>query len=100
VSDLSARRQIRWLKLRLLGTASNRDAVGALVRVHAGGKTLTRYQDGKSGYLSQSVMPLYFGLGDATTIEKIEVTWPSGKTETVTRGLAMNRLLTLKEPAN
>lgn len=100
VSDLSTRRPIRWLKLRLVGTASNRDAVGAIVRVHAGGKMFTRYQDGKSGYLSQSVMPLYYGLGDATTLDKIEITWPSGKKETVTRGLAMNRLLTLKEPTN
>jgi hypothetical protein len=100
VSDLSARRQIRWLKLRLVGTGSNHDAVGTLVRVHAGGRTFTRWQDGKSGYLSQSVMPLYFGLGDATAIDKIEVTWPSGKAETVTRDLAINRLLILKEPAN
>jgi hypothetical protein len=100
VSDLSARRQIHWLKVRLVGTVSNRDAVGALVRVHAGGKVFTRYQDGKSGYLSQSVMPLYYGLGDATTIEKIEVTWPNGMKETVTRGLAINRLLTLNEAAD
>ena len=100
ISNLSARRQIRWLKVRLVGTASNRDAVGALVRVHAGGRTFTRWQDGKSGYLSQSVMPLYFGLGEATAIDKIEITWPSGKMETVTRELAVNRLLTLKEPAN
>ena len=105
ISDLSARRQIRWLKLKLVGTASNRDAVGALVRVHAGGRKFTRWQDGKSGYLAQSVMPLYFGLGEATTVDKIEITWPSGKTETVTRDASnptswVNRLLTLKEPAN
>jgi hypothetical protein len=44
----------------------------------ANGQTQTRYNDGKSGYLSQSVLPLYFGLGEATKIDSIEVDWPSG----------------------
>ena len=40
--------------------------------------SLTQWNDGKSGYLSQSVLPLYFGLGDATKIDRVEVDWPSG----------------------
>ncbi|HSB53342.1 MAG TPA: ASPIC/UnbV domain-containing protein, partial [Gemmatimonadales bacterium] len=55
----------------------------ARVQVKAGGQTLTQWNDGKSGYLSQSSMPLYFGLGDARKIDSVEVTWPSGKTQTV-----------------
>ena len=63
VSNLSERQPIHWLKVKLTGTASNRDGLGATVRVIAGGRTLTKYNDGKSGYLSQSSLPLYFGLG-------------------------------------
>ncbi|MGA7924982.1 MAG: ASPIC/UnbV domain-containing protein [Candidatus Sulfotelmatobacter sp.] len=37
-----------------------------------------KYNDGKSGYLAQSVLPLYFGLGEATKIDRIEIDWPSG----------------------
>ena len=54
---------------------------GAVVK--AGGKTWTQWLDGKSGYLSQSSMPLYFGLGDAKAVDSVEVLWPSGKTQTV-----------------
>ena len=64
VSDLAQRRQIHWLKVALVGTVSNRNGLGATVRVSAGGRVLTQWNDGKSGYLSQSVLPLYFGLGD------------------------------------
>src|SRR5262249_6895362 len=59
VSDLAQRRTIHWLKVALTGTTSNRNGLGATVRVVAGGRVLTQWNDGKSGYLSQSVMPLY-----------------------------------------
>jgi hypothetical protein len=50
-------------------------------------RTYTRaIYDGKSGYLSQSSMPLYFGLGDATQIDSIEVSWPSGKKQKLSAG--------------
>ena len=54
VSDLAARRKIHFLKVRLIGTASNRDGLGATVRVVAGGRTYTHYRDGKSGYLRKA----------------------------------------------
>src|SRR3982751_683359 len=77
-SNLSAQQKIHFLKIRLKGTKSNADGLGSVVRVHAGGRIWTQQHDGKSGYLSQSSMPLYFGLGDATEISSIEVQWPSG----------------------
>jgi len=46
--------------------------------------------DGKSGYLSQSILPLYFGLGAAASIDRVEVDWPSGKRQVVRSGIRMN----------
>jgi len=83
VSDLAQRYPIHWLKLHLEGKRSNRDGLGARVAIHAGGRVMYRYNDGKSGYLSQSSMPLYVGLGDATKVDRIVVTWPSGIEQTL-----------------
>jgi len=91
VSDLAQKRQIHWISVSLVGTASNRNGLGATVRVRAGGRVYTKYHDGKSGYLSQSALPLYFGLGDADRIERIEVDWPSGRKQVETQQLEMNR---------
>jgi len=98
VSNLAGRRPVHWVGIGLTGSASNRNALGAAVRVVAGGRTLTQWNDGKSGYLSQSVMPLYFGLGDAVTVERIEVDWPSGRKQVVTEGLRANSTITITEP--
>jgi hypothetical protein len=57
----------------------------------------THYNDGKSGYLAQSALPLYFGLGDATRIDRVEVDWPSGKKQVVTTGLDINHTLQITE---
>ncbi|MGH9789695.1 MAG: CRTAC1 family protein [Candidatus Acidiferrales bacterium] len=96
VSNLAERKAIRWLKVLLVGTVSNRDGLGATVRVRAGARTYTKYHDGKSGYLSHSALPLYFGLGSAEKIESIEVTWPSGKTQSVKHG-QVNQTLQIVE---
>lgn len=98
VSDLAQQKAIHWLKVVLVGIRSNRNGLGATVRVHAGGQTYTKYNDGKSGYLSQSVLPLYFGLGDARKIDRVEVDWPSGLKQVVTSGLRENRVLRITEP--
>jgi hypothetical protein len=97
VSDLAQKRTIHWLKIALTGTVSNRNGLGATVRVIAGGKTLTQWNDGKSGYLSQSVLPLYFGLGDLTKVDRVEVDWPSGRKQVVTTGLTANSTLRVTE---
>jgi hypothetical protein len=82
VSDLTQRKTISYVKVRLSGTKSNRDGLGAQVIVSAGALKITKSQDGKSGYLSQSALPLYFGLGNAEHIDSIEVRWPSGYHQT------------------
>ena len=86
VSNLSERTQVQLPRRALTGTASNRNGLGAVVKVTAGGTTYTKVMDGNSGYLSHSVYPLYFGLGAADTVDRIEVAWPSGTKQTVERG--------------
>ena len=97
ISNLSGKKRIHYLKIKLVGTVSNRDGLGALVKVHSGSKTYTRYNDGKSGYLSQSDMPLYFGLGESPKVDGIEVLWPSGKKQTIGDEIRTNTLLTITE---
>ena len=97
VSDLSARRAVHFLKVKLVGAVSNRDGLGATVKIKANSRTWTQYHDGKSGYLSQSSIPLYFGLGDAPQADSVEVLWPSGRKQTVTKDIPRNGLLTLRE---
>ena len=68
----------RWLQLRLVGARSNRDAVGARVRVLAGGRWQTRVVTAGSGYLSGHSLVQHFGLGAAPRADRVEVDWPSG----------------------
>jgi hypothetical protein len=97
ISNLASKRPIHYVKIKLLGRASNLDGFGATVRVQAGGKTFTQYHDGKSGYMSQSSLPLYFGLGESATLDRVEVDWPSGKKQVESSGLKANTTITLKE---
>ncbi len=86
------------MKVVLTGTVSNRKGLGATVRVHSGGNIYMKYNDGKSGYLSQSVLPLYFGLGDSKKIDSVDmIDWPSGRKQTVTDGLKINTTLQIME---
>lgn len=97
ISNLSGRRSVHFLKLRLAGGKSNRDSLGSVVKVRAGTVVLSRYHHGKSGYLGQSSMPLYFGLGDTESVDEIEVTWPSGRKQVVTQGIPRNGLVVVNE---
>jgi hypothetical protein len=97
ISDLAQRKKIHFLKIKLVGTACNRDGLGTLVQVVAGGRALTQYHDGKSGHLSQSSLPLYFGLGEATSVDLIELIWPSGKKQTITKDIPVNTLFIVTE---
>jgi hypothetical protein len=97
VSNLTEKTRVRYLEVRLIGTASNRSAIGAVVKVRAGGSTYTKIMDGNSGYLSHSVYPLYFGLGSAESVDAIEVAWPSGKTQSVPQPIKINSRIEIRE---
>jgi hypothetical protein len=97
LSDLSEKKKIHFLKVKLAGSASNRDGLGATVKVRAGALALTRFHDGKSGYLAQSAAPLYFGLGEVARASSVEVTWPSGRKQLMTNGIPTNGLLVCVE---
>ena len=73
----------RWVRLKLVGNRSNRDALGATVQLKAGGKNQWRTVTANRGYLSSSALPLTFGLGEATAVESIEVIWPGGQRQSV-----------------
>lgn len=97
-SDLTERQAIRYLSVELSGKRSNRDGLGAEVTVVAQGIPRIQRLDGKSGYLAQSSLPLYFGLGDAETLEEVRVRWPSGLRQVIAGPIAPNRRLRLEEP--
>jgi hypothetical protein len=84
----------RWVRLKLVGTRSNRDALGATVQLKAGGKTQWRTVTANRGYLSSSALPLTFGLGDATAVESIEIIWPGGQRQSVPAAQAQPGTLT------
>jgi enediyne biosynthesis protein E4 len=71
----------RSIRFRLTGTKSNRDAIGAIVRIYYNGQTQSRTVRGGSSYLSQSELPVTFGVGKRDKIERVTVEWPSGGTE-------------------
>ena len=85
-----------WLAVELEGTDSNRDAVGALVRIQTSAGSQLRHRSAGSGYASQHSDRLYFGLGDVETVDRLTVEWPSGARETHTN-IASNRLVRVKE---
>ena len=87
----------RLLRVITIGTTSNRNGIGAKVRLTLdNGKTLWSMVKTGSSYLSQSELPLTFGLGDSTAIKGIEVTWPNGRLEKLPGGVA-NRVITVEE---
>ena len=67
-----------WVTLRLVGTKSNRDAIGAKVTIEAGGRRQTAAVRGDGSYMSHSDLRVHFGLGEAAKVSRIEVRWPSG----------------------
>jgi len=76
--QLSGNRSIRF---HLAGTKSNRDAIGATVRIFLGGMEQSRVVKGSSSYLSQSELPVTFGVEKRDRIDRVVIDWPSGQTE-------------------
>ena len=81
---------------RLVGTKSNRAAIGARVTIHAGGITQFDEVRGGSSYLSQNDLRLHFGLGSASKIDLVEVRWPNGKTESF-KNVAADKIYAITE---
>jgi hypothetical protein len=94
-NDLAA--PASWVGFRLKGTASNRDGLGARVRLTAAGKTQTASVKSATGYLSQSQLPVVFGLGKSSTVDKVEILWPSGKKQEVSAP-SLGRVQLVEEP--
>ena len=86
----------RSIQFALAGTKSNRDAIGARVRVFAGGETQSRTVHSGGSYLSQSELPVTFGMGKRDTVERVVIDWPSGRTEEFKELSAGQRYLCLE----
>jgi enediyne biosynthesis protein E4 len=85
-----------WIELKLEGVKSNRSAIGARVRVTAGGLVQTEEVRSGGSYLSQSDLRLHFGLGGAVQVDKVEINWPSGGKQ-VESAIATDRLIAIRE---
>jgi hypothetical protein len=85
-----------WLMVRLVGTKSNRDGIGATVEVTANGQKQKSERIAGSGYLGQDDWRLHFGLGTATKADRIVVNWPSGKRQ-VMENVAAGQVVIIKE---
>ena len=86
-----------WLEIKLQGTKSNRDGIGARIKLVT--KTGTQY-DHKStaaGYASSSAGPVHFGLGPNASVDLVEIRWPSGTVQQL-RDVVSDQILTVKEP--
>jgi enediyne biosynthesis protein E4 len=100
VNDLQqAQPSTTWLKVALQGRRSNRDGLGCLVTVTTAQGRYLKVHDGKTGYLSQGLVPLYFGLATATEVQSIEVQWPGGKSQTIAGPIASNQTIRIEEAA-
>ena len=87
-----------WIELKLVGTKSNRDAIGSRVTLTAGAKTMIREVDGGNGYAGQSMQRVHFGLGASTSVTSIQIRWPSGTVQTV--NAPIDKLTTVQESAS
>jgi len=87
---------MHWIEFELQGTRSNRDGIGALIKVTAGGKTQYNHVSFAAGYASSSAGPVHFGLGAAASAGLVEIHWPSGITQQL-RNVPADRVVKVKE---
>ena len=85
-----------WIAFRLEGVRSNRDAIGARVRIEAGGRAQTREVSSGGSYLSHHDLRVHFGLGGAERVDHVRIDWPSGETEELA-GVAAGRFVAIRE---
>jgi hypothetical protein len=86
-----------WLELKLEGTVSNRDGVGARIKVMAGGSAQYSQLSFAAGYASSSAAPTHFGLGLEVAASQIEIRWPSGIVQEL-KNVGADRVVQVKEP--
>ena len=86
-----------WLEFQLEGTKSNRDAIGARIKLVAGGKAQYNHVAFAAGYASSSAGPLHFGLGSAKSADLVEIRWPSGIVQDL-KDIPADRVVKVKEP--
>jgi enediyne biosynthesis protein E4 len=86
-----------WIAVKLVGSKSNRDGIGARLEVLSGGKRWTAERVASSGYLSQNDSRVHFGLGAVTSVDKITIHWPDGREQTVEKP-GLDRVITVEEP--
>lgn len=85
-----------WIELALEGVRSNRDGIGAKVKIVAAGRAQWDHVSHSAGYASSSAGPLHFGLGAAKSVDEIEIQWPSGARQ-VLKDVAADRIVRIKE---
>lgn len=85
-----------WIQILLVGTISNRDGIGARVKISSNGIVQTTQKKSASGYLSQNDPRLHFGLGTSNTVDEIEVIWPSGNSQKM-ENIAGGQVITIVE---
>jgi hypothetical protein len=86
-----------WLRLKLVGKGGNRDAIGAVVDVRAGGVVQRRLVMPARSYLSQVELPVTFGLGSLETVDRITIRWPDGALQELS-DVSVDRLTTIEQP--
>lgn len=86
-----------WLRLKLVGTRCNRDAIGAWIHVRLGRATIARQVMPTRGYLSQSELPVTIGLGQADHVEGLEILWPGGARQQVSQA-RIDELMVIEQP--
>ena len=86
-----------WLSVEVIGTPSNRDAIGTRITIVAGGETQIREITAGSSQMGQHALPAHFGLGDAGFVDSLTIRWPSGRVLSLSN-VATNRTVTVIEP--
>jgi hypothetical protein len=87
-----------WLELKLEGTKSNRDGIGARIKIVASSGTQYDHKSNAAGYASSSAGPVHFGLGPSTSADLVEIRWPSGILQHL-HNVTADRTVTVRESA-
>jgi enediyne biosynthesis protein E4 len=85
-----------WLEILLIGTRSNRDGIGSVLKLSSGGRVQVDQSKGGTSYMSASDPRIHFGLGKRDKVDSLEITWPSGKVDKL-RNIPVDSIIAVKE---